>query len=333
MGAGGGGGRRLLSLEMSKADLAEIIKNPKKFIAEMSQADPDAVQSIIEMLEQLIADNENTVSDILQRVDDTAKALNNEQQVLREVIAMLESLMPATCTCSTPGEGTVDKNEFQCTNGETSHCGSDQECYATEEFIYGEWSDGCRYPQATCTCTTPGEGTVGQNEFQCTNGETRHCASDQECYATEELTFGKWSDGCRVPPEEEILFERHSCGEQVKNLGEFQSAHDCALVVAGDAECTQNLFMWSSSYPVWGCRCCESADNPKEHDLWNLYSITTTSGCEDDPFGYVQNIEGTCADAVNMGICNEDVSEYFTLFDEPILANDPRLCPLSCGAC
>merc|ERR1712113_849252 len=101
-----------------------------------------------------IADNENTVSAILQHVDDTAQALNdasaqvvadeaalgsaqgdeasaelalseaetaaasaetakteaqgvydgeidtlnNEQQVLREVIAMLESLMPATCT-------------------------------------------------------------------------------------------------------------------------------------------------------------------------------------------------------------------------------------------
>merc|ERR1712141_96852 len=114
-----------------------------------SKADPDAVQSIIDMLEELIADNENTVSDILQRVDDTAQALNaasaqvvadedalgsaqgdeasaelalseaetaeasaetakteaqgvydgeidtlnNEQQVLREVIALLESLL------------------------------------------------------------------------------------------------------------------------------------------------------------------------------------------------------------------------------------------------
>merc|ERR1712228_576754 len=108
-----------------------------------------------------------------------------------------------------------------------------------EELGYGcADQTGCWYDQRlvwtsasnsdTCTCTTPGEGTVDKNELQCTNGETRHCAWDQECYATEAFTYGKWSDGCRIPPEEEILFERHSCGEQVKNLGEFQSAHDCA---------------------------------------------------------------------------------------------------------
>merc|ERR1712141_84035 len=124
-----------------------------------SKADPDAVQSIIDMLEELIADNENTVSDILQRVDDTAQALNaasaqvvadenalgsaqgdeasaelalseaetaeasaqtakaeaqgvydgeidtlnNEQQVLREVIALLESLLSgSSADCSDP---------------------------------------------------------------------------------------------------------------------------------------------------------------------------------------------------------------------------------------
>merc|ERR1712141_521254 len=143
--AGSGNGRRLLSWKKKnhqKSSVTQIIKNPKKFIAEMSKADPDAVQSIIDMLEQLIADNENTVSAILQHVDDTAQALNaasaqvvadedalgsaqgdessaelalseaetaeteaqgvydgeidtlnNEQQVLREVIALLESLL------------------------------------------------------------------------------------------------------------------------------------------------------------------------------------------------------------------------------------------------
>jgi len=178
--AGGGGRRRLLSMEMSKADLAEIIKNPKKFIAEMSKADPDAVQSIIDMLEQLIADNENTVSAILQHVDDTAQALNaasaqvvadedalgsaqgdeasaelalseaetaeasaetarneaqgvydgeidtlsNEQQVLREVIAMLESLLSgSSAACSDPaqyiagdGSGGTEQNLGQVTS-------------------------------------------------------------------------------------------------------------------------------------------------------------------------------------------------------------------------
>merc|ERR1719220_1648875 len=68
--AGTSGDRRLLSLE------SDIIKNPKKFVAEMSKADPGAVQNIIDMLLALIADNENTVSDLIHQVEVTAEALN-----------------------------------------------------------------------------------------------------------------------------------------------------------------------------------------------------------------------------------------------------------------
>merc|ERR1712024_152479 len=139
-----------------------------------------AVQSIIDMLEQLIADNENTVSAILQHVDDTAQALNdasaqvvadedalgsaqgdeasaelalseaetaeasaetakneaqgvydgeidtlsNEQQVLREVIAMLESLLSgSSAACLDPaqyiagdGSGVTEQNLGQVTS-------------------------------------------------------------------------------------------------------------------------------------------------------------------------------------------------------------------------
>ena len=108
----------------------------------------------------------------------------------------MHSFLLDTCTCSTPGEGTVDKNEFICTNGQTGHCSSDQECYATEAFKYGEWDDGCR---VSCECSTPGTGTEGKNEIKCSNGETRNCSSEEECYATEKFTYGEWSDGCRIP--------------------------------------------------------------------------------------------------------------------------------------
>merc|ERR1712024_393226 len=68
--AGTSGDRRLLSLE------SDIIKNPKKFVAEMSKADPGAVQNIIDMLLALIADNENAVADLIHQVETTQEALN-----------------------------------------------------------------------------------------------------------------------------------------------------------------------------------------------------------------------------------------------------------------
>ena len=51
----------------------------------------------------------------------------------------------------------------------------------------------------TCTCSTPGAGTIGKNQMTCSNGETRTCSSDQECYATEAFGYGQLSDGCRIP--------------------------------------------------------------------------------------------------------------------------------------
>merc|ERR1712083_561585 len=72
---------------------------------------------------------------------------------------------------------------------------------------------------------------------------------------------------------ENMVYAGHSCGAQVKNLGEFASAHECSAVVAGDDECAANVFMWSWSYPVWGCRCCVSLDAPTVHWRWSVYSI------------------------------------------------------------
>merc|ERR1719204_578558 len=56
-----------------------------------------------------------------------------------------------------------------------------------------------RIQRTVCTCDTPGQGTAGYNKFTCTNGATRYCSHDEECYATGKFTYGKWEDGCRRP--------------------------------------------------------------------------------------------------------------------------------------
>ena len=38
---------------------------------------------------------------------------------------------------------------MKCSNGEKRSCDANQECYATEAFVYNQWSDGCRVPGNT----------------------------------------------------------------------------------------------------------------------------------------------------------------------------------------
>ena len=42
-----------------------------------------------------------------------------------------------TCTCRTPGQGTIDYNGFDCTNGNNAWCHSDQQCYNTQPWPMG----------------------------------------------------------------------------------------------------------------------------------------------------------------------------------------------------
>ena len=51
----------------------------------------------------------------------------------------------------------------------------------------------------TCTCSTPSAGTSGNNEMKCSNGETRFCEDNEECYATDEFNYGQWVTACRIP--------------------------------------------------------------------------------------------------------------------------------------
>ena len=49
-----------------------------------------------------------------------------------------------TCTCSHLTNVTASVGEMSCTNDETRYCETNQECYATVAFNYGQWDVGCR---------------------------------------------------------------------------------------------------------------------------------------------------------------------------------------------
>ena len=55
-----------------------------------------------------------------------------------------------TCSCVSPNAGTVNKNQYKCTDGTSAWCASTETCYATSPFTKGDWASGCtaqvRYP-------------------------------------------------------------------------------------------------------------------------------------------------------------------------------------------
>jgi len=56
-------------------------------------------------------------------------------------------------------------------------------------------------------------------------------------------------------------------------LGSFNygDTYDQCTDLAVRAGCT--TFMFSSSYPVWGCRCCDDPSAAAAHALWSLYTV------------------------------------------------------------
>merc|ERR1719322_2221668 len=72
-----------------------------------------------------------------------------------------------------------------------------------------------------------------------------------------------------------MMFKGTGCKEQKYDMGKFDSADKCA-VEAATRKCT--TFMWSQSYPSWGCRCCTStARHPDNNPNWNVYSFKNQS--------------------------------------------------------
>lgn len=63
---------------------------------------------------------------------------------------------------------------------------------------------------------------------------------------------------------------KHSCegGDQGQNFGQYSSPEECAKKAS---ESGAKMFMFSNSYPEWGCRECKGVTG--KHDLWDVYKV------------------------------------------------------------
>ena len=68
--------------------------------------------------------------------------------------------------------------------------------------------------------------------------------------------------------------ENAECGSQLQYVGVFSTAALCASE-AGTLGCSS--FMFSSTYTVWGCRCCSAPDGGNSHTLWDVYDVVDCS--------------------------------------------------------
>jgi len=91
----------------------------------------------------------------------------------------------------------------------------------------------CFRNSVMCTCTTPNAGQDGHNQFTCTNGETRYCASNEACYNIESFPHSQWDKGCKVSGHYVVMgrpgascFEEEDCSTRVE-LGNESFAIRC----------------------------------------------------------------------------------------------------------
>jgi len=148
-----------------------------------------------------------------------------------------------------PQGATDDLKKKDCQGGSSSDCPSSvEECASMVQddddcksgvFM---WSES--YPVWGCRCCMDGKNIIPHNLWNLHATTTKEVVHDGECR------------------------------KQLKRLGDFSSPGECAAKVGNDPTCVSDVFMWSESYPEWGCRCCQTSNNPIEHKLWNLYRET-----------------------------------------------------------
>ena len=97
------------------------------------------------------------------------------------------------------------------------------------------------------------------------------------CSELAAIPYGKPIFGAKLvkgPKCLNINVHNRECGVQGKNFGTYYSPESCANVAQNNG---YDYFMFSKSYPTWGCRGCNTdstkASGGNQHNLWIVYAV------------------------------------------------------------
>jgi len=110
------------------------------------------------------------------------------------------------------------------------------------------------------------------------------------------LSYAQTATQHRDSHQAHLVSFSSQCTEELGTIGEFKSAVECgAAVVEEPKVCESGLFMFSSKFNFWGCRCCSRSQDWESHDFWSVYSIRLPNRTQEvraeDYFGQVQQID------------------------------------------
>ena len=74
------------------------------------------------------------------------------------------------------------------------------------------------------------------------------------------------------PPK--IKTANYGCKKQGKNFGNLKTPEDCAIVANREG---YNYYMFSTSYPNWGCRGCTKINGGNKNSNWDVYTYAADS--------------------------------------------------------
>eukprot|EP00928_Gymnodinium_smaydae_P032104 TRINITY_DN2333_c0_g1_i2.p1 TRINITY_DN2333_c0_g1~~TRINITY_DN2333_c0_g1_i2.p1 ORF type:complete len:2087 (-),score=269.44 TRINITY_DN2333_c0_g1_i2:244-5694(-) len=177
-----------------------------------------------------------------------------------------------TCSCTTPNAGTVNLNQYQCTNGETRYCGHTEKCSSLTAFPVADVHKVCVAVPATprptpkptvvtCACTTPWAGAAGHNQFKCDDGSVAYCGANYACTSKSFRKGHHWA----ICKEAYVIGYRHTnnCpAGTVIVMDENECIFQAQAVIGkpyGGSNCWRGVGCLDNGEKVWWSSCKQSA--------------------------------------------------------------------------